>query len=171
MTEGVERPEEVTERAKVEVLSQPRASIQLATSLAQERGMEAPQSGSPSVLMPTSRIVEPNPTTGVLSGKAPISETSWVHVSSSSSKEHDYYSGEEVDFGDEPVLPNTSKFSHISEEEMQAYFSAMVLPSGEVATSEGISSIPFNYFSIELERCFNSLFESLLQEWLPVLRL
>ena len=71
--------------------------------------------------MPTSRIVEPCPTTGVLSGKAPTTETSWLHLSSLSSEEHEYYSGEEVDFGDEPTLPDTRKFSHISEEEMQGY--------------------------------------------------
>ena len=74
--------------------------------------------GSPSVLMPTSRVVKPSPTTGVLSGKTPIAETSWVQLSSSSSEEHEYYSGEEVDFGDEPALSDTSKFSHISEEEI-----------------------------------------------------
>jgi len=42
-------------------------------------------------------------------------------VSSSSSEEHGYYSSEEVDFGDEPALPDTSKFLHISEEEIQRY--------------------------------------------------
>ena len=57
-------------------------------------------------------------------------------MSSSSSEEHRYYSGEEVDFGDEPTLHDTSKFSHISEEEMQVYVPVMVPPSGEVATAE-----------------------------------
>ena len=68
-------------------------------------------------------------------------------MSSSSFEEHDYYLGEEVDFGDEPALPDTSKFSYISEEEMQAYVPAMIPPSGEVIIAEGISSILFNYFS------------------------
>jgi len=68
--------------------------------------------------MPTSWAVEPSPTTGVLSGKAPVIEASLVQVLSSSSEEHNYYSGDEVDFGNEPTLPDTSKFSHISEEEM-----------------------------------------------------
>ena len=85
--------------------------------------------------MPT-RIVEPSPTTGVLSGKAPITEPSWVQVSSSSFEEHGYYSGGKVDFSDEPSLPDTSKFSHISEEEMQAYVPMMVLLLGEVTTAE-----------------------------------
>ena len=88
-----------------------------------------------------------------------------------SSEEHEYYSGEEVNFGDEPTLPDTSKFSYISEEEMQANVHAMVLPSREVTTAEGISSIPLNYFPFELGRYFNTSFEFLLQEWLPVLRL
>jgi len=80
--------------------------------------MEVQQSGSPSVLMPTFRVVKPSPTIGVLSGKAPVHEASLVHVSSSSSEEHSDYSGDEVDFGDEPAFPDTSKFLHISEEEM-----------------------------------------------------
>jgi len=80
------------------------------TSSAQERGMKAHQLGFLSVMMPTSRVVEPNPTTGVLSGKAPATETPWVQVSSSLSEEHDYYSGEEVDFGDEPAHLDASKF-------------------------------------------------------------
>ena len=79
------------------------------------------QPGSPSVLMPTSRVIDPNPTTGVFSGKASITETSCVELSSVSSEEHGYYSGEEVDFGDEPALPDMSKFSHISEEDIQGY--------------------------------------------------
>jgi len=41
------------------------------------------------------------------------------------SEEHDYYSGYEVDFGDVPALPDTSKFSHNLEKEMQAYVPAM----------------------------------------------
>ena len=76
------------------------------------------QPGSPSALIPTSRVVDPSPTTGVLGGKVSIAETSCAEQSSSSSEEHGYYSGEEVDFGDEPALPNTSKFSHIMEEEI-----------------------------------------------------
>jgi len=39
-------------------------------------------------------------------------------LSFSSVNKHEYYSGEEYDFGDEPTLPNSSKFSHISKEEM-----------------------------------------------------
>jgi len=74
MVEGAERPKEVTERAGVEVLSQPGTLIRLATFSAQEKGMEAQQPGSPCVLMPTSRIVELSPTTGVLSGKAAVTE-------------------------------------------------------------------------------------------------
>ena len=60
-----------------------------------------------------------------------------VQVSSSSSEEHDYCLRDKVDFGDELTLPNTNKFSHILEEEMQAYVPAMVPPSGEVTTAEG----------------------------------
>ena len=73
MAEGVERPEEVVERVEVDI---PGVSIQPETSSAQERGAEVQQSGSPNVLMPTSRVVQPSPTTGVLSGKALITESS-----------------------------------------------------------------------------------------------
>ena len=86
-------------------------------------------------------------------------------MSSSSSEEQGYYSGEEVDFDDEPALPDTSKFSHISEEKMQVYVPAMVPPTGEIATTEGISSILLNCFSIRLGKCFNV--SCLLQGWPP----
>jgi len=79
-------------------------------------------------------------------------------LSSSSSEEHEYYSGEEFDFGDEPALPDISKFSHISEEEMQGYVPAMVPPTVEIATTEGISFIFLNWFFIKLGQCFNPFF-------------
>ena len=116
MAEEVEHPEvDLVGRDDVEISG---VSTQPGSSSAHEGRVEVQQLGSPSVLMPTSRVVEPNPTTGVLSGKASIAETSCVQLSSSSPEEHEYYSGEEVDFDDEPALPNTSKFSHISEEEI-----------------------------------------------------
>jgi len=108
--------------------------------------------------MSTSQVVEPSPTTRVLSYKSPATETSWIQLSSSSSEEHEYYSGEEVNFSDEPALPDISKFLHISEEEMQGYVPAMVLPTGEIATTEGISFILHNCFSIRLGKCFNISF-------------
>ena len=104
-------------------------STQPGSSSAHEGRVEVQQLGSPSVLMPTSRVAEPSPTTGVFSGKASIAETSCVGLSSSSFEEHGYYSGEEVNFGDEPALPDTSKFSHISEEEIQGYDPVTVSPT------------------------------------------
>jgi len=77
---------------------------------------------------------------------------------SSSSEEYEYYSGEEVNFGDEPALPDTSKFSHILEEEMQGYVPAMAPPTVEIATTEGISFTLLNWFSIKLGQCFNPSF-------------
>ena len=64
----------------------PGVSSRPGTSSTHERRAEVQQPGSPSVLMPTSRVVEPSPTTRVLSRKAPITETSWVRLSSSSSE-------------------------------------------------------------------------------------
>ena len=64
MAERVERPEvDLVERDDVEI---PGVSTQPGPSSAQERREEVQQSGSPSVLMPTSRVIEPSPTTGVL---------------------------------------------------------------------------------------------------------
>ena len=121
--------------------------------------------------MPTSRVVEPSPTTGVFSGKAPVTEASLVQVSSSSSEEHSDYSGDKVNFSDEPALPNTSKFSHKLEKEMQVYVPVMVPPSEEIIVTESISFIPLNYFPIELDKCFNVSSECHLEKWLPVLKL
>jgi len=116
MAEEVERIEvDLVMKDDVKI---PGVSIQPGPYSAYGRRVEVQQPGSPSVLMPTLRVIEPSSTTGVFSGKASIAETSCVELSSSSSEEHGYYSGEDVDFGDELALPDTSKFSHISEEEI-----------------------------------------------------
>ena len=60
-------------------------------------------------------------------------------MSSSSSEEHFDLSGDEFNFGDEPALLDTNKFTHIFEEEMQVDVPTLVPPSGEVAATEGIS--------------------------------
>ena len=73
MAEGAERPEEVVEGVEVKI---PGVSTRPGTSSTQERGAEVQQPRSPSVLMPTSWVVESSPTTGVLSGKAPTTEVS-----------------------------------------------------------------------------------------------
>ena len=76
MAEEIERPEvNLVERDDVEF---PGVSTQHGPSSAQERGEEVQQPGCPGVLMPTSRVIEPSPTTAVLSGKAPFTEASWV---------------------------------------------------------------------------------------------
>ena len=87
--------------------------------------------------MPNSRVVDPSPTTGVLGGKVSIAEPSCVELSSASSGEHEYYSGDEVDFGDEPTLPDMSKFSHISEEEIQGCDPLTVSPIATIVAAEG----------------------------------
>jgi len=87
--------------------------------------------------MPSSRVVDPSPTTGVLGGKVSIAEASYVALSSSSSGEHEYSSGDEVDFGDEPAPPDPSKFSHITEEEIQGCDPVTVSPIATIAPAEG----------------------------------
>ena len=116
------------------------------------------QPGSPSVLMPTSRVIEPNPITGVLSGKASIAEISYVELSSSSSEEHGYYSSEEVDFGDEPTLPDTSKFLNISEEEIQGFVPVTFSPIVRITATEGIFFVLLNWFPIKLGMSSNIFF-------------
>ena len=100
--------------------------------------------------MPTSRVVDPSPTTGVLSSKVSIAETAYVELSSSSSEEHGYYSGEEVDFGDEPALPDSSKFSHISEEKIQGYDTMTASPIAIVAATEGTLLVFLNRLLLKL---------------------
>jgi len=87
MTEGAEGLEEAVEGLEVDI---PEVSTWPGTSSTHERRKEVQQPGSPSVLMSTWRVVEPNPTTGVLSGKAPTTKTSWVQFSSLSSEKHEY---------------------------------------------------------------------------------
>ena len=148
MAEEVERLEvDLVGRDDMGILG---VSTQPGPSSAHGRKVEVQQPGSPSVLIPTSRVVDPSPTTGVLSGKVSIAETSCVELSSLSFEEHGYYSGEEVNFGDEPVLLDTSKFSHISEEEIQGYVPMMVSPIARIAVIEGISFVFLNWFSIKL---------------------
>jgi len=93
-------------------------------------------------------------------------------VPSSSSEEQVDFSGDEYDFGDQPAPPGTGKYSHFSEEEMQVDVPAMALPSDEVATTEGISSIPLDHYCISLDKChFNASFECYPQELQPVQKL
>ena len=135
MAEEAERSEvDLVGRDDVEI---PGVSTRPGSSSVQERRDEVQQPGSPTVLIPSSRDVDLSPTTGVLGGKVSIAEASCVELSSSSSEEHGYYSGDEVDFGDEPALPDTSKFSHISEEEIQGCDPVTVSPIATIAATEG----------------------------------
>ena len=99
------------------------------------------QPSSTSVLISTPWVVEPSPTTRLLSGKAPATKASFIQVPSSSSEEHVDFSGEEYDFGDQSAPLDTRKYSHISGKDMQVDVPATALPSGEVTITEGISSM------------------------------
>ena len=74
---------------------------------------------------------------GVFGGKASIAEASRVELSSSSSEGEGYDSGDEVDFNDEPILLDPSKFSHISEEEIYGCDPVTASPPAAVASAEG----------------------------------
>ena len=71
-----------------------------------------------------------------LGGKVSIAEASCVALSSSSSEEDEYYSGDEVDLGDEPALPDPSN-SHISEEEIHGCDPVTASPLAAIASAEG----------------------------------
>jgi len=84
--------------------------------------------------MPALKIPESSPTTGPIGGKAPITEAPLVQVLSSSSE------GDDHNIGSEPAYHDASKFSHMTEEEMQVAAPETELPSREAATTEGIFS-------------------------------
>jgi len=82
------------------------------------------------------RRPEPNPTTRPIGEKTPIAEVPLVQVSTSSSE------GEDHDIGSESTPHDASKFSHVTEEEMQVAVPEIEPPSMEIATSKGILSFP-----------------------------
>ena len=86
----------------------------------------------------------------MLSSKVSIAEPACIELSSSSSEEHGYYSGEEVDFGDEPTLPDISKFSHISEEEIQGCDPVTASPIAIISATEGILLVFLNRLLLKL---------------------
>jgi len=168
------------EQLEVDLMSRddveiPGVSTQHGSSSAQERRDEAQQSGSPGILMSSSRIIDPNPTTGVFGGKALIVEASRVELSSSSSEEEGYDSGDEVDFNDEPVLPDPSKFSHISEEETYRCDPVTASPPAAVASAEGIFLVvlltKLLFLTREKDLTFSFPFGFILQGWSWLARL
>ena len=77
--EEVKRPEvDLVRKDDVEILG---VLTQPGPSSAHGRRVEVQQPGSPSVFMSASRVIKPSPTTGELSGKASIAETSCVELS------------------------------------------------------------------------------------------
>jgi len=156
VAEEVERPEvDLVGRDDVEI---PEVSTQPGPSSVHERRVEVQQPGSPSVLMSALQIIDPSPTTRVFSSKVSIAETSCIELSSSSSEEHGYYSSEEVNFGDEPTLPNTSKFSHITEEEIQGYDPVTTSPIAMIAATEGAFFALLNWFPLKVGMRSNIIF-------------
>jgi len=101
-------------------------SVQLEVTPTLEEQTEV-QPGSPSVLMPLPQILEHSPSTGLICGKVPITEVPSIQMLSSSSEEHVDYSGDKIDFGDKLASPYTSKFSHVSEEQMRVASRRQVL--------------------------------------------
>ena len=108
--------------------------------------------------MPTPRVPECSPTTGLVGGKAPITGTSLIQVSSSLSEERVDYSGDDYYFGHEPAPSlDVSKFSHMKEKEIQVVVPETELPLGKTATTKGILFIPFITLLVKhIDVCFNT---------------
>ena len=93
--------------------------------------------------MPIPKAPECSSTTELVGGKAPTIKASLIQVSSSSYEECVDYSRDDHDFSNEPAPHlDTSKFSHMKEEETQVAASGMELPFGDTTTTEGILSTP-----------------------------
>ena len=94
------------------------------------------QLSSPSIMMLALKVIESSPTTGPISGKAPVVEASLVQVSSllSESDEHD--------IGSKSAPYNASELLHVAKEEMQMAPPESELLFKEIATDEGIFSFP-----------------------------
>ena len=129
----------------MDVVEIPGVSTQPGSSSAHERRDEVQQPGSPSVFISSARTVDPNPTTGVFGGKAPVAEVPRVELSSSSSSssEEEIDFEDEVDFGDEPAPPDPSKFSHISEEEIYGCEPVTASPPAAVIPAEAAEGTLF----------------------------
>ena len=155
MTAEEPRATEKTERVKID--DPPQLKVASASLMILGERVEM-QSGSPNIMMPTPRAPECSPTTGLVGGKALTTGASLIQVSSSSSEEHVDYSRDDRDFGNEPApRPDISKFSHMTEEEMQVAASRMELPLGGTTTTEDILSTPIvAFFFQSYNCCFNT---------------
>ena len=111
---------------------------------------------SPSVeMMSLVEVPEQSPTIGLVGVELSTIEVLLTLVSSSSSSEKLDYSGDDdVDWDHVHSSPNTSKYSHLAEKEMQVAAPEIELPFGEISTIEGIFStlIIVSFFS---RHCFN----------------
>ena len=105
--------------------------------------------GSPSIIMSALKVAKSSPTTGPISGKAPVAVASLVQVSSSSSEGYDH------DIGSESAPHNAGKSLHVVEEEMKLVPLETELSSKEIATAEGIFSFP--PMSLPIENIDDSL--------------
>ena len=78
-------------------------------------------------------------------GKAPVAEVPRVELSSSSSSssEEEIDFEDEVDFGDEPAPPDSSKFSHILEEEIYGCEPVTASPPAAVMPAEATEGALF----------------------------
>ena len=97
----------------IELAEEPKSEAPSMSLMASGKGVET-QSSSPSIMMSMLKIPESSPTAGPIGGKTPIVEAPLVEVLSLLPKEDDH------DIGSEPAPHDISKFSHETEEEMQA---------------------------------------------------
>jgi len=120
----------------IEVAGEPQSEAPLASWMTSGEGAET-QPGSPSIMMPTLKVIECSPTTGPIGGKAPVAEVSLVQVLSSS------FEGDDRDIGLEPTYHNASEPLHVVKKETQVIPPEIELLSEGITTAESIfSSLP-----------------------------
>jgi len=80
------------------------------------------------------RVPEQSPTTGLVGARLPAARVLLTPVSYSSSSKKQDYSGDDIDWDNMCHAPDTSKFSHLTEEEEQVAALEKELPLRGTAT-------------------------------------
>ena len=113
--------------------------------------------GSLVEMMPSAGVPEQSPTTGFV--RAPVVRVLPTPISSLSSSEKLDYSGDDIEWDNACPVPDTSKFSYLTEEEVQVAVSEKELPIEGTATTDGILSASL-FLSCQLCRhCLNICFD------------
>ena len=119
-------------------LAQPKAAPSTSSVGQKERAKPKDvQPVSQSIMVPSIGFPEQCPTIRLVGTKPPFIKIPPSSVSSPPSNEEVDYSGDDFNFGDKPPPPDTSKFSHLTIEEIEVTsLTETVLPPAEIASTE-----------------------------------